>query len=86
MKKCPRLYLVDGSSFIFRAFYGIRQFLSNSKGLPTNAIYGFATMMLKIIREEKPDYLVIVFDPKEKPSDMKFTVIIKPIGLKPLKI
>lgn len=66
MKKHPRLYLIDGSSYIFRAFYGIKQVLANSKGLPTNAIYGFATMLLKIIREEKPDYLAIVFDPKGK--------------------
>lgn len=60
------MYLIDGSSYIFRAFFGIRQFLSNSKGLPTNAIYGFATMLLKIIREKKPEYLAIVFDTKEK--------------------
>ena len=66
MKKNPRLYLIDGSSYIFRAFYGIRQFLSNSKGLPTNAIYGFATMLLKILREEKPEYIAVVFDPKGK--------------------
>ncbi len=66
MKKHPRLYLIDGSSYIFRAFYGIKQFLSNSKGLPTNAIYGFATMLLKILREEKPEYVAIIFDPKGK--------------------
>ncbi len=66
MKKPPRLYLIDGSSYIFRAFYGIRQFLSNSKGLPTNAVYGFATMLLKILREEKPEYVAIIFDPKGK--------------------
>ena len=64
MKKHPRLYLIDGSSYIFRAFYGIRQFLSNSKGLPTNAIYGFGTMLLRILREEQPEYIAIIFDPK----------------------
>ncbi|MDP7554599.1 MAG: 5'-3' exonuclease H3TH domain-containing protein, partial [Nitrospinota bacterium] len=66
MKKPPRLYLIDGSSYIFRAFYGIRQSLSNSKGLPTNAIYGFATMLLKILREEQPEYIAVIFDPKGK--------------------
>ncbi|MDP7555090.1 MAG: ribonuclease HI, partial [Nitrospinota bacterium] len=64
MKKPPSLYLIDGSSYIFRAFYGVRQFLSNSKGLPTNAIYGFATMLLKILREEQPEYIAVIFDPK----------------------
>ena len=61
-----RLYLIDGSSYIYRAFFAIRQYLSNSKGLPTNAIYGFAIMLLKILREEGPDYLAIVFDAKGK--------------------
>ena len=45
------LYLVDGSGYIFRAYYAIRP-LSTSKGLPTNAIYGFTTMLLKLIREK----------------------------------
>jgi len=48
-----RLYLIDGNSYIYRAFHAIRN-LSNSRGFPTNAIYGFATMLLKIVREEKP--------------------------------
>jgi len=65
-KKKKTLYLIDGSSYIFRAFYGIRQFLSNSKGLPTNALYGFTTMLLKVVRDEQPDYLAVVFDSKEK--------------------
>ena len=55
------LYLVDGSTYIFRAFYAIRN-MSNSKGMPTNAIYGFTSMLLKLIEEEQPDYLVMVFD------------------------
>ena len=66
MPKKPKLYLIDGSSYIFRAFYGIRQFLSNSKGLPTNALYGFPTMLSKVVRDEQPDYLAVVFDSKAK--------------------
>ncbi len=66
MPKKPKLYLIDGSSYIFRAFYGIRQFLSNSKGLPTNALYGFTTMLSKVVRDEQPDYLAVVFDSKGK--------------------
>ncbi|MDH5763204.1 MAG: DNA polymerase I [Nitrospinota bacterium] len=64
--KKPKLYLIDGSSYIFRAFYGIRQFLSNAQGLPTNALYGFTTMLSKVVRDEAPDYLAVVFDSKAK--------------------
>ncbi len=58
-----RLYIVDGHSYIYRAFYAIRR-LSTSKGFPTNSIYGFIQMLLKIVREERPDGLAVVFDPK----------------------
>ena len=54
-------YIIDGSSYIFRAYFGIRE-LSNSRGLPTNAVYGFIKMMMKIINDNKPDYLAIAFD------------------------
>ncbi|UCD11233.1 MAG: DNA polymerase I [Nitrospinaceae bacterium] len=66
MKKPQTLYLIDGSSYIFRAFFAIRQPLSTSRGLPTNALYGFINMLQKVVREEKPDYLAVVFDSKEK--------------------
>jgi len=59
----PRLFLIDGSSYIFRAFYAIGH-LSNSKGLPTNAIFGFTRMLLKVLKDHKPDYLVVTFDLK----------------------
>jgi DNA polymerase-1 len=55
------LFLIDGNSYVYRAYYAIRE-LSNSKGLPTNAIYGFTNMLLKIIREKKPDGVVVSFD------------------------
>ena len=55
------VYLIDGNSYVYRAFYAIRD-LSNSKGFPTNAIYGFTTMLMKIIREKKPDGIVVSFD------------------------
>ncbi len=58
-----RLYLIDGNSYIYRAFHAIRN-LANSKGFPTNAVYGFATMLQKIVREEQPDFLAVVFDTK----------------------
>jgi DNA polymerase-1 len=66
MSKKPSLYLIDGSSYIFRAFFGIRQNLTTSKGMPTNALYGFTTMLQKVIRDEAPDYVMVAFDSKEK--------------------
>jgi DNA polymerase I len=58
-----RLYLIDGSSYIYRAYFAIRH-LSNSKGLATNAIFGFTNMLLKVMREHAPDHLAVVFDAK----------------------
>lgn len=55
------LYLVDGSAYIYRAFFALPP-LSNSKGVQTNAIYGFTTMLMKILRDHRPDALAIVFD------------------------
>jgi DNA polymerase-1 len=57
------LYLVDGSSYIHRAYHAIRN-LSNSKGFPTNAIFGFVKMVLKLMSEREPTYLAVVFDAK----------------------
>ena len=61
MPSRPRLFLIDGSSYIYRAFYAIGH-LSNSKGLPTNAIYGFTQMLLKVLKDHQPDYIAIAFD------------------------
>ena len=62
-KKRPKLVLVDGSNYVYRAFYAIRE-LSNSKGFPTNAIYGFTNMLVKLLRDMKPDYIAVAFDLK----------------------
>ncbi len=58
------VFLIDGMSHIFRAFYAIRG-LTNSQGLPTNAVYGFASMLRKLVREYHPDYIAVVFDGKQ---------------------
>ena len=59
----PKLFLIDGSSYLFRAFYAIGH-LSNSRGLPTNAIFGFTQMLLKVLKDHQPDYLAVIFDSK----------------------
>jgi len=56
-----KVFLIDGMSHIFRAHYAIRG-LTNSQGVPTNAVYGFATMLRKLIRQYQPQYLAVVFD------------------------
>lgn len=56
-----QLFLIDGSSYFYRAFYGMRG-LTTSKGFPTNAIYVFTSMMVKILKQRKPRFLGIVFD------------------------
>jgi DNA polymerase-1 len=63
MSDRPKLFLIDGSSYIYRAFYAIGH-LSNSKGLPTNATFGFTQMLLKVLKEHRPDYLAVIFDTK----------------------
>ncbi len=61
MKKEETIYLVDGNSYIYRAYHAIRH-LSNSKGFPTNASFGFTRMLLKLIEDRQPSYLAMVFD------------------------
>jgi len=55
------VYLVDGSSYIHRAYHAIKG-LANSKGLPTNAVYGFTRMLIKLLDEKSPDYIAVVLD------------------------
>jgi DNA polymerase-1 len=61
MKQDKTAYLIDGTAYIHRAFHAIRG-LTNSKGLPTNAVFGFTRMMLKLIEERKPGYAAMFFD------------------------
>ncbi len=69
MNRKKSLYLVDVSSMFFRAFYAIRP-LSSPSGLPVNAIYGFLTMTIKLMREIRPDYIAFCFD-RPEPSFRK---------------
>ena len=60
-----KIYIVDTSSFIFRAFYAITN-LTTKSGFPTNALYGFLKMYLKLLKEANPKYIVSVFDTGKK--------------------
>jgi DNA polymerase-1 len=64
-EKKKRLFLIDGSAIAYRSYYAfIRNPLINSKGENTSAAFGFTNSMMKILREEKPDYIAMVFDTK----------------------
>lgn len=56
-----KLLLIDGSSFLFRAYHAVPP-LSNAEGLPTNAIFGVANMLRRLMKDHKTDYLTVVFD------------------------
>ena len=56
-----KIMLIDGHSILNRAFYGLPD-LTNADGLHTNAVYGFLTIMFKLLEEEKPEYLTVAFD------------------------
>lgn len=62
MNSPQKLYLLDGSSYIYRAYYGIRD-LATSQGIQTNAVFGFTRMLLSLLQENRPDYVAVVFDP-----------------------
>ncbi|MDP2981122.1 MAG: DNA polymerase I [Candidatus Omnitrophota bacterium] len=63
MTKKEKLFLIDGNSYCYRAFYAIKE-LRNSKGKPTNAVYGFILMLKKLLEKEKPAYIGVAFDLK----------------------
>ena len=60
-----KIIMVDGNNLLFRSYYATAytgNLMHNSKGFPTNAIYGFVNMINKIISEEKPEYMIVAFD------------------------
>lgn len=62
MTEQPTIYLIDGTAQIYRAFFAVQN-LSTKQGFPTNAIYGFVKMLLKLIQEDSPKFLGVCFDP-----------------------
>lgn len=63
VKGIPTLYLIDGSAYVYRAFHAVRG-LANSSGMPTNAVFGFTRMLIKLIQEQTPQYVGMFFDAK----------------------
>jgi len=63
MPQPATIYLIDGSAYIFRAYHAIRG-LRNSSGMPTNAVFGFTRMVIKLLEERQPEYIGMFFDTK----------------------
>lgn len=60
-----KIILIDGNNLMFRSYYATAyngNFMNNSKGFPTNALFGFTNMINKIINEENPEYIIVAFD------------------------
>ena len=65
MSRAPDLVLVDGSSYLYRAFHALPSF-SNSRGEPTGAVFGVLNMLLKFVKDYSPKCMAVVFDAKGK--------------------
>ncbi|MGB7804688.1 MAG: PIN domain-containing protein, partial [Actinomycetota bacterium] len=57
-----RLFLLDGHSLAYRAFFALPPTLATSSGTVTNAVYGFTSMLIKLLAEERPDLIAVFFD------------------------
>ena len=73
MKKENRLILIDGSAYIFRAYYALPPLTRKSDGLPTGAVSGFCSMLFKLLEDsksdqnlEKPTHFAVIFDSARK--------------------
>ncbi|MDX8387432.1 MAG: DNA polymerase I [Ghiorsea sp.] len=60
----PHLVLIDGPNYVFRAFHAVKHNLANSKGQPTNAVFGYVQMVRGIVKDLSPTHVAVVFDPK----------------------
>src|SRR3989344_2351994 len=57
-----KLVLIDGHALVHRAFHALPPTLSSPKGVPTNAVFGFISVLIKMLKDLKPDYIVATFD------------------------
>jgi len=60
----PHLVLIDGPNYVFRAFHAVRHNLTNSKGEPTNAVFGYVQMLKSVLKDLGPTHVAVAFDPK----------------------
>ena len=74
------LYLVDGSGYIFRAFHALPQ-MNRSDGTPTNAVFGFTTMLMKLVEDLEADHLAVIFDTKRLTFRNDIFPTTRPIGM-----
>ncbi len=86
IKKTDHFYLIDGSGYIFRAYYALPPLTRKSDGMPTGAVSGFCNMLFKLLEDskssenlQKPTHFAVIFDSARKIFEMKFIVIIKQI-------
>ena len=93
IKKTDHFYLIDGSGYIFRAYYALPPLSRKSDGLPTGAVSGFCSMLFKLLEDaradkskQKPTHLQLYLTLQEKILEMKFLKIIRLIEVKPQKI
>jgi len=60
----PHLVLIDGPNYVFRAFHAVKHNLTNTKGQPTNAVFGYVQMLRGILKDLSPTHVAVIFDPK----------------------
>ncbi len=60
------VFLIDGSGFLFRAYYGVKTQMSRPDGTPTNAVYGFTQMLMKLVDDTNADHIAVIFDRARK--------------------
>ena len=93
IKKSDHFYLIDGSGYIFRAYYALPPLSRKSDGMPTGAVNGFCNMLFKLLEDskskenlQKPTHFAVIFDSARKILGMKSIKIIKQIDLMLLMI
>ena len=93
IKKTDHFYLIDGSGYIFRAYYALPPLSRKSDGLPTGAVSGFCSMLFKLLEnarsddsKNKPTHFAVILTQLEKILETKFIAITRLIELKHLAI
>ena len=93
IKKTDHFYLIDGSGYIFRAYYALPPLTRKSDGLPVGAVSGFCSMLFKLLEDskssenlQKPTHFAVILMQQEKLLEMKFIQIIRLIDLRHLMI